>query len=177
VAAQDAKLLAIGRPVEGQNLLGLEMGDLSAGTAVDGLNPDVIYAILLDRVGGGLFIWREFHTFGNSWISVEHARRTKCRGVEQGNLINARRACWVHDRHHVVCPEACPIKASGQPEVIQERASRKLAGLVPEAGNWRLPDRTYVVLDDDLDWEFTFDSRLGHPTAMIRISAGCSALE
>jgi hypothetical protein len=49
VAAQDAKLLAIGRPVEGQNLLGLEVGDLSAGTAVDGLNPDVIYAILLDR--------------------------------------------------------------------------------------------------------------------------------
>ena len=36
---------------------------------------------------------------------------------------------------------------------------------------------TYVVLDDDVDWEFTFDSRLGHPTAMIRISAGCSALE
>jgi len=36
---------------------------------------------------------------------------------------------------------------------------------------------TYVVLDDDLDWEFTFDSRLGHPTAMIRIPAGCSGPE
>jgi hypothetical protein len=77
------------------------VGDLSAGTAVDGLNPDVIYAILLDGVGDGLFIWRELHAFGNSWIRVEHARRTKRRGVEQGNLINARRACWIHDRHHV----------------------------------------------------------------------------
>jgi hypothetical protein len=46
VAAQDTKILAIRRPVEREELLGIKVRNLAARSAVDGLNPDVIHTIL-----------------------------------------------------------------------------------------------------------------------------------
>src|SRR5579864_5689345 len=85
VAAQDAKLLAIRRPVKREDLLGVEVCNLMARTTVDGLNPDVIHTILFDWVGDRLSVCSELHTFGNSRIGVEHAWRTKRRDIQQGD--------------------------------------------------------------------------------------------
>ena len=51
VAPQNPKILAIRRPVEGEDMLRFEMCDLASGAAVGGLNPDVFHAILRHRVG------------------------------------------------------------------------------------------------------------------------------
>ena len=69
VAAEDAKTLAIWRPVKREDALGIEVGDLVAGSASDRLNPDVIHAILGDRVGYELPVCRELHAFGDSWVA------------------------------------------------------------------------------------------------------------
>ena len=83
VAAEDAKTLAIWRPVKREDALGIEVGDLVAGSASDRLNPDVIHAILGDRVGYELPVCRELHAFGDSWVGVKNARRAESRNVQQ----------------------------------------------------------------------------------------------
>ena len=74
VAAEDAETLAIRGPVELEDALGIEAGDLMSGTPIDGLNSDVIDAILEDRIGDELSIGSELHAFRNSRIGVEHSR-------------------------------------------------------------------------------------------------------
>ena len=96
VAAEDAKTLAIGRPVKREDALGIEVGDLVAGSASDRLNPDVIHAILGDRVGYELPVCRELHAFGDSWVGVKNARRAESRNVQQSDFRNAPRAPRIH---------------------------------------------------------------------------------
>jgi len=50
MATQDAKTLAVRRPVKRKDLLPVEFGDLPAGRTVNLLNPDVVHAILANAV-------------------------------------------------------------------------------------------------------------------------------
>ena len=56
MTTKDAEFFAIRRPMEGQNLLGIEVGNLVSRCAIDGLNPDVIHAVLFHRIGNGFSI-------------------------------------------------------------------------------------------------------------------------
>ena len=58
VAAKDAESPAIVRPVEGEDLLPVEIGDLVARRAGERLNPNVIHAVLANAVGERLSVRR-----------------------------------------------------------------------------------------------------------------------
>src|ERR1700678_1703524 len=74
--SQHAQAFAVGRPVEYCDVLGGEVGDLLVGRAVEGLNPDVVYAAGVDGIGDGFSIWSVLQAAaGNVLIDIHQARR------------------------------------------------------------------------------------------------------
>jgi hypothetical protein len=82
--SEDAKTLAIWRPVKREDTSGIEVGDLVPGSALDGLNP-VIHAILRDRIGDELPFCPKLHAIGDSWVGVKNARRAESLTVGKPN--------------------------------------------------------------------------------------------
>ena len=68
MATQDAKTLAVRRPVKRKDLLPVEFGDLPAGRTVNWLNPDVVHAILANAVCDCLSICSELRGSRDSRI-------------------------------------------------------------------------------------------------------------
>jgi len=59
VAADQAKFLAVERPVKVPNVFRFEVGDLLSRRTVEGLKPEVVYVLVTDRIDDGFAILSE----------------------------------------------------------------------------------------------------------------------
>src|SRR5215469_3205804 len=82
-AAEDGERFAVGGPGEAAAaLVGGELGDVVAGTAVDGLDPDVVDAVFADSVGEGFAVGSEVDAAGDMRIGRKQLVRAFGSGIE-----------------------------------------------------------------------------------------------
>src|SRR3974377_404788 len=72
VTAQYAKTPSIGRPSEVENLLRIKRGDLAAGRTIERLHPNIVYAVLADRVSDGFSIRRKVQASARDTLICIH---------------------------------------------------------------------------------------------------------
>src|SRR5580658_5687533 len=59
VAADEAKFLAVERPVKVPNVFRFEVGDLLSRRTIEGLKPEIVYVLVADRIDDGFAILGE----------------------------------------------------------------------------------------------------------------------
>src|SRR5208282_5043556 len=81
MSAEYAEVLAVRRPVKIDNLLGVEIRDLSPGGTIQWLQPNVVDSVFPDGIDQRLSVGRELQTVArNARVGIEQAR--SCRRIQ-----------------------------------------------------------------------------------------------
>ena|SRR6516162_5589704 len=94
---QDPKILAVRRPLEGNDLFRVELGNRVPRGAIYGLNPDVVHAILAYRVREAFAIGSELRTGRYLRIRIEPMCLAEIVEIQQNNFRRAGLPLRVHE--------------------------------------------------------------------------------
>src|SRR5579863_1733221 len=122
VATNHAELFAIERPVEIEDLQGIEIGDLTAGGAIERLEPEIVGVLARSGVHDGAAIRCELNAVNESGVGL--FERQQLSGFPRGNI---------HDGDTVVAGSAF---SEGD-----ERSLSAVGGNVKSADDGDLRDR------------------------------------